>query len=125
MRPTGFLLDLGVARQVLPALQARGYDVSHSLDLGLRDATDAELIAHALERNLVIITTDTGCANVVARSLATAPSVITVRLGNPNAEGQIAALEGLLAKLSLDELESCVVSLERERFRRRSLPPLV
>jgi predicted nuclease of predicted toxin-antitoxin system len=124
MSAQGFLLDLGVACQVLEVLRGRGINAVHAAELGMSSATDAALIRHAVENDLVVITTDTGCANLVARSGALAPSVITLRLDNPNGAEQVAAIEGLMGKLGLDDLQGCVVSLERERFRKRALPPL-
>jgi predicted nuclease of predicted toxin-antitoxin system len=118
------LLDLGMARGVQDMLVARGIEAVHVGDLEMATATDAELLELARRRGLVVVTTDTGCATMVARSGALAPSVITLRLDDPNGQGQVAALEGLLSKIALSELCCCVVTLERERFRKRALPPL-
>jgi len=122
--PKGVLLDMGMARGVREIFAEHGIDAVHVEDLEMTAATDAEVLELARGRGLAVVTTDTGCATAVARSGALAPSVVTLRLDNPNREGQVAALEGLLSKVQLSELHSCVVILERERFRKRALPAL-
>jgi predicted nuclease of predicted toxin-antitoxin system len=122
LTPLGLLLDQGISPKVAVALCGSGFRAEHVHALGLATATDAEIVAAAQEKRFVVVTTDSDFSAIVARSRQRSPSVITLRLDNPTAEQQIAAVQALLRKLGMDELESCLIALEQHRYRRRPLP---
>ncbi|MBI3911036.1 MAG: DUF5615 family PIN-like protein [Armatimonadetes bacterium] len=119
----GFLLDMGVSPKVAAVLAKRGLTAVHIQDIGLSTASDKAILEEARRRDMVVITTDKDLAGHVAVDRATSPSVVTLRLDKPAAEGQIAALEGLLDVLPPGGLDACLITLEPGRYRRRPLVP--
>ena len=122
MSEVSFLLDMGVSPLVGRFLQGVGYQVAHAKDIGLGRASDADLLEHARRSNAIVITTDKDLGNIMVSSGSALPSVITMRLDNPSAEEQVAALRSLLERLRPEDLTQCLVTLQRNRFRRRALP---
>ena len=116
-----FLLDMGISRKAIPILQRRGHTALHVEDLALAFADDRVILDEGRSRNAVVVTSDKDLANYVSIDRARSPSVITLRLDNPNAAEQIAALNALLDALTPDQLDACIITLERNRFRRRAL----
>jgi predicted nuclease of predicted toxin-antitoxin system len=121
--PRGFLLDMGISPKVLDVLRGRGLTVVHIQDIGMAAADDAVILDTARQQDAVVITSDKDLANHVTLQGATSPTVITLRLDNPTAEEQIAALTALLDALPVGGLDSCLITLERSRYRRRPLVP--
>lgn len=122
LKPDGFLLDMGISPLVADALAERGYHVIHIRDVGLARANDPTIVALASEENLVIITTDTDLATVVALAGRGRPSVITLRLENPNARQQRDSVTGLVDAVGLAVLDSVLITVEPGRFRTRTIP---
>ncbi len=53
-----FLCDENVNYKVVQALEQRGIDATHILDLGMLSASDSEIIARAVEEDRIILTRD-------------------------------------------------------------------
>lgn len=122
MRPSGFLRDMGVSPRVETMIRELGFMVQHARDVVLSTADDGEIIDLARAKSLVVVTTDTDLSTIVALQGATMPSVITLRLENPSAAEQCAALAPMLTSVGLDGLASALFTVERGRYRRRTLP---
>jgi len=118
-----FLLDMGISQKVAPLLQQHGHTADHVDDLGLATADDDVIADEARRRGAVVITSDKDFGALVKLSGHSTPSVITLRLDNPNAAEQIVALAGLLNTLPAGGLDHCLITLERGRYRRRALIP--
>jgi len=119
---SGFLLDMGISPKVSQVFQKQGWQSVHVHEIALDFSSDEEILKFAKERNYVVITTDKDFAGHLAIAKGSTPSVITFRLENPNAEEQKAALERLISSISFNELDNCLITLERDRYRKRSLP---
>lgn len=113
---------MGISPIVGEALAALGRSVVHVRTLGLQQADDSTIVDHALQENLVIVTSDTDLATVVALTGRGGPSVITLRLDNPNATQQRECLTGTVEALGLARLESVLVAVEPGRYRTRRIP---
>jgi predicted nuclease of predicted toxin-antitoxin system len=121
--PRGFVLDMGISPKVLDVLRGRGLTAVHVQDIGLATADDAVILDTARQEGAVVITSDKDLANHVTMQGALSPTVITLRLDNPTADEQIAALTALLDVLPAGALDACLITLERGRYRRRPLVP--
>ena len=122
MTPGGFLLDMGISPRVAAIIEDRGYRTLHTRDIGLRRADDTVIIDRADSEGLVVITTDTDLATVVALSGRRSPSVVTLRLDNPSGDEQAAAISAFLGSVAAESLQSAIFTVERGRYRRRPLP---
>jgi len=73
------LLDENLPAQLAVLLRARGFDVVHVREAGLRSAPDDEILAHAVVEDRVCITLDRDLHRLLAETGAEAPSVILLR----------------------------------------------
>jgi len=117
----GFLLDMGISPKVADALQGQGLQTVHVKDLGLACAEDTRIMEEARRGNLVVIATDNDFAAHAVLDEQPAPSIVTLRLGNPSAQDQIEAVLRVLKAVSLDQMDGCLFTLDERRLRRRSL----
>jgi predicted nuclease of predicted toxin-antitoxin system len=76
-----FLVDAQLPPALARWLGEAGHEAAHVEDVGLRDAEDGEIWAHALESGAVLMTKDEDFA---ARSTqaSTAPVIVWLRVGN-------------------------------------------
>lgn len=76
-----FLVDAQLPPALARWLGEAGHEAAHVEDVGLRDAADGEIWAHALESGAVVMTKDEDFA---ARSTqaSMAPVIVWLRLGN-------------------------------------------
>ncbi len=73
------LLDQGLPRSTVRHLEERGFDVCHVADIDHSRASNAEIMALALDQGRAIITLDSDFHRLLAISGASAPSVIRIR----------------------------------------------
>lgn len=117
-----FLVDECLSPATARALADAGHDAVHVTDLGLGGHPDDAVMAAARTGGRVIVSADTDCGELLARSSATLPSVILFR----GAEVAPVALAGLLLA-NLDRFDEdlergAVVVILDDRIRIRCLP---
>ena len=76
-----FLVDAQLPPALAVWLQEAGHEAEHVEDVGLREANDGAIWAHALQSGAIIVTKDEDFA---ARSVQTAiaPIIVWLRVGN-------------------------------------------
>lgn len=76
-----FLVDAQLPPALACWLREAGHEAGHVEDVGLREANDGAIWAHALQTGAIIVTKDEDFA---ARSIqvATAPFIVWLRVGN-------------------------------------------
>jgi predicted nuclease of predicted toxin-antitoxin system len=77
---TRVLLDMGLAQSTARHLRARGHDVVHLRDEGLKRLPDDQIVAKAIAEERAIITHDLDFGRIVALSGESVPSILTLRL---------------------------------------------
>jgi predicted nuclease of predicted toxin-antitoxin system len=118
-----FLLDQNRSPRLAVLLRAGGHDAVHTLELGLEQAEDDEVLAAARDADRVVVSGDTDFGALLALSGDTSPSVILFRARNrPSAEDQASVILDHLDDL-VDDLEAgAVVVVTDDRMRVRRLP---
>lgn len=119
------LLDNNLSPNLLDLLTGR-HDVEHVRGLGLRAATDQRILDTARDSGRVLVSADTDFGTVLARSGATAPSVVlirrsTARRPKPLADLLLVNLDQVNADLEAGAI--VVLTATSIRIRRRALPP--
>jgi predicted nuclease of predicted toxin-antitoxin system len=117
-----FLLDQGLPRSTVLLLDQLGVTAEHVGDLGMATASDAEILAAAINREAIVVSLDSDFHALLAMSGASGPSVIRIRI--EGLRGQ-AISELLLQVYSTIEHEleaGAVASVTHGRVRVRALP---
>jgi predicted nuclease of predicted toxin-antitoxin system len=102
-----FLVDNQLPVILARHLQTRGFDCRHVLDVGLAEASDAEVCRYADEQGRIIISKDEDFLHLANRPEA-ATRVLWVRLGNCRTSTLIAAFEQFWPNV-----ESCLKAGDR------------
>jgi len=110
-----FLADMPISPRTVSYLMEMGYEAIRANELGMERAGDEQLLRYAAQRDMVIITLDLDFGGLLAPSGMAKPSVITLRLRNPDASHINKMLEAILPKLPKE-------LVEEERARVRRLP---
>lgn len=117
------LVDANLSPRLVSLLTQAGHDVSHVFDLGIGEADDETILARALVEERAVVTADTDFVTMLALTGAELPSVVLVRRDTGR---RVAALASLLvanvAPLDAEIRKGCIVVVEADRVRVRSLP---
>lgn len=116
------LLDMGLPRRAAEDLRARGWDVTHVGDLGLATATDAEILHVANAQRRVVVTLDGDFSALLARSGATGPSVIHIRLQRVDRKAAVELLLRIVDGYATELRGGCIASVGPGPVRLRALP---
>jgi predicted nuclease of predicted toxin-antitoxin system len=119
------LVDICLSPRLAKGLCALGHDAVHAADFGLHGAGDEAILVAAAAEDRVVLSADTDFGTILARTHASAPSVILIR----RAEGRrvdelLALLAANLATLETAVDEGSVVVLGESTIRIRRLPIL-
>ena len=76
-----FLVDAQLPPALAGWLREAGHEAQHVEDVGLREAEDRAIWAHALQTGAIIVTKDEDFAERAARE-TTAPVIVWLRVGN-------------------------------------------
>lgn len=118
-----FLLDQNRSPRLAVVPVAHGHDAVHTLELGLEQADDDELLEVARRDGRVLISGDTDFGALLALSGETSPSIILFRARNrPSAEDQASVILDHIEDLASDLAAGVVVVITDERLRVRRLP---
>jgi len=76
-----FLVDAQLPPALAGWLREAGHEAQHVEDVGLREASDQTIWAHALQTGVIVVTKDEDFAERAARE-TTAPMIVWLRVGN-------------------------------------------
>ncbi len=119
-----FLLDQGLPRSAIQHLKDFGLEAEHVGNLGLATATDEGIIAAGRERGSIVVTLDSDFHALLARTNASSPSVIRIRIQGLNGI-DVARVIDQVAKASENDLVAgAAVTVTTRRLALRKLPLL-
>ena len=117
-----FLVDMPLSPRLAGWLRTEGHEAVHAWDAGLSKATDIEILQHARDEGMVVVTADLDFPRLLAASGSPAPGIILFR-GGAFSEAEVRTrLADALRLVKSDELASSIVVIEKHRLRKRSLP---
>jgi predicted nuclease of predicted toxin-antitoxin system len=118
-----FLIDQNRSPRLGALLRDAGHDAVHTLEVGLEEAEDDELLALAAEQQRIVVSGDTDFGALLALAHRRSPSVILFRARHmPSAADQAAVILGYLDDLADDLRHGAVVVITDDRIRVRRLP---
>jgi predicted nuclease of predicted toxin-antitoxin system len=116
------LLDECLHPRVAALLTEEGHDVVTVAGLGLRGATDPEVLSLAALEDRLLVTLDTDFGGLLVREAATAPSVILIRRSDHRPQAIAAVVTDVLAS-SAEALQNGALAVVGEgSVRLRELP---
>ncbi|MCA4894661.1 MAG: DUF5615 family PIN-like protein [Cytophagales bacterium] len=121
-----FLVDNAISAIVAKGLQNVGHDAIHVREYGLQAAEDWVLFERAEKEKRIIISADTDFAFLLASRKTNSPSVILFRKGaerNPLLQIDLLLLN-LTDSICIQLEMGCILIIEQERIRIRTLPLL-
>lgn len=117
------LLDENLSPIIARLLTDAGIEAVHVRDLGMRTASDAEILVRARNEGLVVVSQDSDFTNLLAAQAATRPSLILLRIPQAVTAADIASLLAANLDALRVHLEAgAVASVGHERIRVRRLP---
>lgn len=118
-----FLLDQNQSPILVALLIAAGHEAMHVRDLGLSEASDAEILVVAREREAIVVTGDTDFGDLLAADNAVSPSIVLLRRQQGRRGREVGGLLlSNLPKVEADLVAGAVVVIDDYRMRVRSLP---
>lgn len=118
------LLDQGLPRSIILYLRKEGIEALHVGEIGLASASDAKILAFALQEHRILITLDADFHALLALSGANEPSVIRIRMEGLRAENHARLLARVLSACEADLVKGCMVTVTEQGIRIRQLPLL-
>ncbi len=85
-------------------------------------APDVDILSFASEQQRIVLTQDLDFSRLVATSMSTRPSVISLRLSSSRVEHVNNVLQRVLPTLADMDQRPAIVAIEDHRIRRRDLP---
>ena len=116
------LLDQGVPRSTARFLKARGWDTVHVGDIGMSDATDAEILEKGLADRRVIVTLDSDFHAQLAVTGAQFPSTIRVRIEGLRGDAFAMLLIESWTSIEQHLMEGAMITINSKSIRIRRLP---
>ena len=116
------LLDQGVPRSVVGHLRTAGIESIHTGEIGLATATDSDILERARIDDRIAVTLDADFHALLARSAATTPSVIRIRIQGLRGEECARLLVQVLQLCTDDLMRGSAVTVQPGRVRVRELP---
>lgn len=117
-----FLLDMPVSPSLVDVLVARGHQAVHVDRIGLRRASDAQIMAEATQTGSVVVTADLDFPRLLALGAAAGPGLILFRGGNYSDSEMRELLETVLDRVIEADLVRSVCVVDRSRIRVTTLP---
>jgi predicted nuclease of predicted toxin-antitoxin system len=116
------LVDMNLSPRWVEVLRDGRFDAVHWSTVGSPRATDHEIMAHALQHDMVVFTHDLDFGAILAASNLAAPSVVQIRSGNTDPAAISASLLVALHQMQSDLVAGALVTVDNARSRVRMLP---
>ena len=123
MTRVNYVVDANLSPRLAELLRDAGHDAVHVRDIGLRTASDNEIIDYAISTDRIVISHDTDFGTLLAYRELSKPSFILIRSSDPvDVDDQARLIVANLDAMS-DDLETGAIAVfARGRLRIRRLP---
>ena len=119
---TRILLDQGLPHSAVEHLAASGVDACHVADIGHSRASDAAILAMALDQRRTVVTLDADFHRLLATTGASLPSVIRIRREGVRGAEIAALIDQVISRLHRVLDQGAMVTVTESSARVRRLP---
>lgn len=116
------LIDMNLSPKWAKFLVSHGFDAVHWVDVGVSNAPDSVIMAHARSNDYVVLTSDLDFGTILAVTQGEKPSVVQLRSDNLTHERIGKQVVDALQQLENELVQGALVTIEPERTRLRILP---
>jgi len=116
------LPDQGLPRSTVQYLRSIGLQSVHVGNLGLAAATDETILNAGRDRGAIVVTLDSDFHALLARSKASAPSVIRIRVQGVKGDGVARLIQQVVQAVESDLLAGAAGTVTERRLALRRLP---
>ena len=117
-----FLADMNISPLTVQELKERGWNVARVSDVLQANARDEDILSFARRNNMVLITQDLDFSALLAIGGYAGPSVISLRLEEPNPLSVVGRLVDVVLEIGGQLTEGIIVSVDESCARHRNLP---
>ena len=118
-----YVVDANLSPRLADLLRDAGHDAVHVRDIGLRAASDDEIIDYAISTDRIVISHDTDFGTLLAYRELSKPSFILIRSSDPvDVDHQARLVVANLDAMSDDLGAGAIAVFARGRLRIRRLP---
>ena len=119
-----FLADAGISPKTVAFLNAAGHDAVHVRQIGLKRASDADIVRRSRQEGRVVLTFDLDFGQILALGVAGSPSVVIFRLSDETSTSVNWRLEAVITERRAELEQGALILVEDGRYRMRPLPIL-
>ena len=116
------LLDMNLPQSLARSLRSAGHDAVHARELGLRDASDYEVFARAIQEARTVVTCDLDFGDIVRLAAERGTGVVLLRLRSAGISHMSQRLVSALAETEQPLASGALVLVEDARVRIRPPP---
>ena len=118
------VLDQGLSPHTVAILNRENWDLVHVRDIGMREASDFEILAYAAKNSRVVVTLDRDFPQLLASLGSRMPSVVLIRQERLKASSLASILRLVWHSHEKELEEGCILSVNAHSTRVRKLPVL-
>ena len=116
------LLDMNIPLKYKTLLENKGIKATLWSDVGMPNATDAEIMTYALENNYIVLTYDLDFSAILSVTHDLKPSVAQIRASVIHAEQAVELIATALTRYANDLEIGAILSIDLQKSRIRLLP---
>lgn len=116
------LIDMNLSPRWVDRLRDAGIEATHWSVVGASTASDREIMAHAAQQGLVVLTHDLDFGDILAATQGREPSVVQVRSGDVSPDAIAPQVIAALVQMATDLEAGALVTIDPMRSRLRVLP---
>ncbi|RYD65196.1 MAG: hypothetical protein EOP83_07880 [Verrucomicrobiaceae bacterium] len=116
------LVDMNLSPDWIPVLEAWGWEAIHWIDVGAPNAPDTELLAHARDKDRIVLTQDLDFAQLLFAARETGPSVVILRIADEFDSAVRLHVCEMIRLAAEDLTNGALLTISASRARLRKLP---
>jgi predicted nuclease of predicted toxin-antitoxin system len=116
------LIDMNISPLCAPRFAAAGHEALHWSSVGAPDASDADVMAWARDRGMVVLTHDLDFGDILGASAAMGPSVIQLRADRLAVDVTSTLVISALREYGSELAAGALLTIDAARLRVRLLP---